>query len=389
MGSGSVTPFRYLSYTQEVLFGPGERARLPQAVQRFGWRRLMLVTSGSARRSGHAAQLEQLLGGSLAATYDHVQPHVPETQVAEAAALAAEREAEAIIGLGGGSPIGLAKAVAHDLAAKRASPPPNAAYLPIIAIPTTYAGSEMTAVYGVTRHTPEGGTLKVTVSDPLIAPRLVVYDPELTLDLPPELTASTGMNALAHCIEALYSVTRHPLSSAAAVSGLSLIGRALPVCCAEPGNGQARGDMLAGAHLAGASLASAAMALHHGVCHVLGGTAGVPHGIANSIILPHTMRFNADALVPTPPAKTWGQLAASALDLPPAEGPIAAANAAAEWVHQLTGRLGLPQRLREAGVREADLPSLAQLAFASRTVHNNPKPINSAAELEALLRAAW
>jgi len=387
--------FRYLGYAQEVIFAPGALARLPDAVQRFGWSRLLLVTSGSARRAGQVEQLERLLGGRLLAVYDHVQPHVPEAQVAEAVSLAAQHTVEAVIGLGGGSPLGMAKAVSQGLEAQRTGQPARAAFpteqplVPVIAIPTTYAGSEMTAVYGVTRQKPGGGTLKVTVTDPKVAPKLVVYDPELTLDLPSELTASTGINALAHCVEALYSVTRHPMSTAAALGGLRYISQALPRCHAEPRDLPARADMLAGAHLAGASLASAAMALHHGLCHVLGGTAGVPHGIANSIILPHAMRFNAGAQVPPPPAQAWGELAAAALGLPPADSPIAAAMAAADWVYQLVGRLGLPQHLRDAGVNEADLPRLAQLAFESRTVQNNPLPITSPAPLEALLRAAW
>jgi maleylacetate reductase len=387
--------FRYLGYAQEVIFGPGTLSRLGEAVERIGWRRLLLCTTGSARRAGHVAQLENILGDRLLGIYDHVQPHVPETQVAEALALAAQHNVEAVIGLGGGSAIGLAKAVSHGLEEQRTGKPARAAFptdqprVPVIAIPTTYAGSEMTAVYGVTRQTATGEALKFTVTDPKVAPKLVIYDPELTLDLPPDLTAATGINALAHCVEALYSVSRHPLSTAAAVSGLRHIAHALPRCHAVPNDLEARAELLAGAHLAGASLASAAMALHHGLCHVLGGTAGVPHGIANSIILPHAMRFNSDALVPAPPAEPWGVQAAAALGLSAAAGAQAAAEAAADKVYELVGQLGLPQRLGQAGVREADLPRLAQLAFESRTVQNNPKPIASPAALAALLRAAW
>ena len=391
----SPNEFRYFGYAQEIIFGPGALARLSEAVERFGWRRLLLCTTGSARRLGHAAQVEGLLGERLLATYDPVLPHVPENQVIEALALASRHGVEAVIGLGGGSPIGMAKAVSQRLEEQRTGKPARAAFpteqplAPVIAIPTTYAGSEMTAVFGVTRQTPAGEPLKVTVTDPKVAPKLVIYDPELTLDLPPSLTASTGINALAHCVEALYSVTRHPLSTAAALSGLSHIANALPRCHAAPNDIDARSEMLAGAHLAGASLASAAMALHHGLCHVLGGTAGVPHGIANGLILPHAMRFNAGALAPQPPDKPWGMQAAAALGLPPAANPQAAAQAAADWVYQLIGQLGLPQHLRQAGVREADLPRLAQLAFENRTVQNNPKPIDSPAPLEALLRDAW
>jgi alcohol dehydrogenase len=185
-------------------------------------------------------------------------------------------------------------------------------------------------------------------------------------------------------MEALYSITRHPLSTAAAISGVRYITSALPRCYAHGDDLEARAQMLLGAHLAGLSLASVSMGLHHGLCHVLGGTAGVPHGIANSIILPHAMRFNADATAP--------QLlpAVEAMDIPlNGVSPAAAVEAAAQRIYELVGQMNLPQRLRDAGVPEADLPRLAQLAFQNRTVQNNPKPITHAAQIEALLREAW
>ena len=386
-----MSEFRYIGFAQEIIFGPGALARLSEAVDRFGWRRLALCTTGSARRGGRVAQIEAALGERLMATYDRVQPHVPDFQVAEALALAAEKEIDAVIGLGGGSPIGMAKAVSAALEEKRAGRPARAAFptdqplVPVVAIPTTYAGSEMTAVYGVTHH--EGGTArKVTVADPKIAPKLVIYDPQLTLDLPPGMTASTGINALAHCIEALYSITRHPFSTAAAIGGVRYIVNALPRCYADGNDLDSRTKMLMGAHLAGASLASVAMGLHHGLCHVLGGMAGVPHGVANSIILPHAMRFNADATAPqlAPAVEAMGIA-------PNGRSAEAAVEAAAQKVYDLVGQMNLPRRLRDAGValREADLPRLAQFAFQSRTVQNNPKPITDPAQIEALLRAAW
>jgi alcohol dehydrogenase class IV len=381
--------YRYVSHAQEVIFGSGSLARLSQAVDGFGWRRLMLCTSRSVRAGGHVASVEAALGDRLVATFDRVQPHVQDVQVAEALALAGQAEVDALIGLGGGSAIGMAKAVASALEEQRTGRPARAAtptdqpLVPVVALPTTYAGSEMTPVYGIT-HTRETPPRKVTVNDPKVAPKLVVYDPKLTLDLPPPMTASTGLNALAHCMEALYSITRHPLSTAAAISGVRYITSALPRCYAHGDDLEARAQMLLGAHLAGLSLASVSMGLHHGLCHVLGGTAGVPHGIANSIILPHAMRFNADATAP--------QLlpAVEAMDIPlNGVSPAAAVEAAAQRIYELVGQMNLPQRLRDAGVPEADLPRLAQLAFQNRTVQNNPKPITHAAQIEALLREAW
>jgi maleylacetate reductase len=363
--------FKYISYTQEVIFAPGALTRLRESVERAGWRGLMLCTSRSMRAGGWVQKIESNLGEKLVAIFDQVQPHVQDVQVHAALALAKETSAEAVIGMGGGSPLGMAKAIGFQL------------HLPIIAIPTTYAGSEMTAVYGIT-HTDENPPRKVTVNDPKIMPRLVIYDPELTLDLPPELTASTGINALAHCLEALYSKTRNPLSSAAAIEGVRHIHNALFRCFQEGSNIEARTEMLLGSHLAGFSLASVSMGLHHGLCHVLGGTANVPHGIANAIILPHAIRFNADATATqlVPAAEAMGV----SLDGIRPEGAI---KVMGRRIFELIGRMDLPQRLREAGVAESDLPRLAEIAFANRTIQNNPKPITSVQQLERLLRDAW
>ena len=380
--------FHYVAYAQEVIFGPGSVGRLGETVERLGAQRIMLCTSRSLRAGGYVATMESILGSRLVAIFDEVLPHVQDVQAEEASAFAEGKQIDAVIGLGGGSPLGMAKAVAYELE-KRARPLPHPSTLasqplvPVVAIPTTYAGSEMTAVFGIT-HTREKPPRKITVSDAKIVPKIVLYDPNLTLDLPPALTASTGINALAHCIEALYSRTRHPLSTAAAVSAVRHIAEALPVCYAQGSDLDARTQMLIGAHLAGRSLADVTMGLHHGLCHVLGGTANVPHGIANSIILPHAMRFNAEM--------TAQQLlpAAEALGVRVEElSPVAAVEAAAQKVFDLVGQMKLPQRLRDVGVREADLSEFAQMAFRNRTVHNNPRPVTDAGEIERLLRAAW
>ncbi len=384
--------FRYTSYAQEIIFAADSVARLVDAVERFHWRRLMLCSTGSLRRGGHIALLEKALGSRLVAVYEHVQPHVPDFQVAEALELASEKEIDALIGMGGGSPIGMAKAVSMALEEKRTGParaafPIDQPLVPVIAIPTTYAGSEMTPTYGITYHN-DGTARKVTVTDAKITPKLVIYDPLLTLNLSSAMTASTGINALAHCIEALYSITRNPLSTSAALSGMRSIYTALPLCYADGNDLEARTEMLVGAFLAGSALSHVTMALHHGLCHILGGTAGVPHGVANSIILPHAMRFNLDA--------TAIQLAQAAEAIGVGRdksGPYISDEAAAEEVveriYKLIGRMKLPQHLRDVGVKEADLPYLAQLALQSRAVKSNPKPITDAVQIEALLQAAW
>src|SRR5947207_5363658 len=381
--------FRYSSYAQEIIFGPGSLARLDEAVERFHWQRLLLCSTGTLRRDGTIASLEEALAKRLVAVYAHVQPHVPDFQVVEATALAHENEVDAVIGLGGGSAIGMAKAVSLSLEEKRKGRPARAAFptdqplVPVVAIPTTYAGSEMTPTYGIT-HYVNGSARKITVTDVKVTPKLTIYDPLLTLNLPPTMTASTGVNALAHCIEALYSITRNPLSTAAAISGVRAIMHALPRCYAVGNDIEARTEMLIGAFLAGTALSNVAMALHHGLCHVLGGTAGVPHGIANSIILPHAMRFNLEATAPqlVPAAEAMGIV-------PSGKSPEAAVEEAVHRIYNLIGQMNLRQHLREVGVQEIDLPHLAQIALQSRAVQSNPRPITEAAQIEAVLRAAW
>jgi maleylacetate reductase len=387
-GIHPVTEFCYTGFAQRVIFGPGSIARLGEAVDRFAWQRMMLCTNRSQRANSQAVAVESTLGRRLVASYEWVQPHVRDSQIAEALALAIEKEVEAVIALGGGSPIGMAKAVSAALEEQRTGRPTRTAsptdqpLVPVAAIPTTYAGSEMTPIYGITHHT-DGATRKITLNDPKVAPRLVIYDPQLTLDLPPAMTASTGINALAHCVEALYSITRHPLSAAAALGGVRHINHALVRCYSNGADLEARTEMMIGAHLAGFALSSVAMGLHHGLCHVLGGTVGVPHGVANSIVLPHAMRFNRAA-------GGWGLPAAEAMGIA-TDGlsAEAAAEAAAKKVSDLVIQMNLPQRLRDAGVKEADLPRLAQLAYQSGTVRNNPEAVDDPTQIETMLRVMW
>ena len=381
--------FHYTFFAQEIIFDRGALGQLGDLTRRFGWRRMLLCATAGARARGALAPVEAALGERLVATYERVQAHVPESDVMAATDLAAEHDVDAIIAYGGGSAIGVAKAASLALEERRTGRPARVAYptdqplVPTVAIPTTYAGSEITPVYGVTREV-DGVANKITVTDPKITPKLVVYDPLLTLDLPPRATAGTGINAVAHCVEALYSITRNPLSSAAALAGLRALSRSLRRCWEDGADIEAREEALSGAFLAGTALSNVKMGLHHGVCHVIGGATGAAHGDANSVMLAHVMRFNLDATAP--------QLAqaAEAMGIPASgrsaeEAAASAAQMVADWVEQMR----LPRRLREIGVQEEMLPELARMAFASRTVHNNPKPITDAAQLETLLREAW
>ena len=204
--------------------------------------------------------------------------HVP-VEVAQAAVSAARAKgADGLIAIGGGSTTGLAKAVALEL------------NLPILAVPTTYAGSEMTPIWGLT----EGG-VKRTGKDTRVLPRTAIYDPELTLGLPAALSGVSGLNAIAHCVEALYSENANPLISIMAEEGIRALGRSLPVVVRDPGDIAARGDALYGAWLGGTVLGAVGMAIHHKLCHTLGGTFDLPHAETHAIVLPHATAYNAAA----------------------------------------------------------------------------------------------
>src|SRR3989440_6679819 len=246
----------------------------------------------------------------------------------------------------------------------------------LIAIPTTYAGSEMTPVFGTTDRAERRKTVR---RDDAVLPKLVIYDPEVTLDLSPELTASTAINALAHCVEACYAREVNPLVPPVALEGVRRIVRSLPLCITNGRNLDAREDLLTGAYLAGFSIGNATMALHHGLCHVLGGKTGVAHGVLNTIMLPHVMHFNADAV---PDAMS---AIADAMDAGARTRDFAAAP---RGVAALVASLPVPQRLRDAGVPESILGLVAAEAAGNSAVQANPKPVTEA-DLVELLRSAW
>lgn len=381
-----MTAFTLVDAARQVVFGAGSLAGLGEVVERFSWERVLLCTIPRFRRSGLADRVSGILGDRLAAVYAEAAPHVPEAGVSAATEIALERDADAVLGLGGGSPIGLAKAVSLALEEMRtgrtkpAPPPTEPPRVPVIAIPTTYSGSELTPIYGITRDV-DGTPRKISVRNPKVVPKLVVYDPELTLDLPPEMTASSGINALAHCVEAVYSTTRNPVATAAALAGVRLIYASLPLAVARGDDLAVRTDLLEGAYLAATAIATARIGLHHGLCHVLGGTVGVPHGIANAVMLPHAMRFNARgaAFELAEVARAMGLTGVEEDGL---------AEAACRAVADLVAELGLPQRLREVGVAEEDLPALARAAMSSKAVQANPVEITEL-EVGAVYHAAF
>lgn len=381
--------FSYAGHAQDITFGVGSSKNVDDLADRFGWERILLVTSGSHVRNGNAGRVVERLQDKLIASFDSTLPHVQVEQVDEVVSLAQEHSVDAVVGLGGGSVIGMAKATSDRLQEARTGTlareahPLTPALVPTMILPTTYAGSEMTTVYGVTGPV-DGVRRKMTVSGRNVVPRVVVYDPELTVSMPSELTGTSAMNALAHCFEALYSARRDPLASAAALRGIRAIGQSLPAASANGEDLNARAALLEGAFLAGSALAQVQMAIHHGVCHVLGGSAGVPHGVANTIVLPHALRFNREV--------ARAELAEVAITLDLArrsDDQLQGADQVIDWLEGIVRDLGLPSRLRDHGVDEDRLPELASIAMDGAPVKSNPRPVESVHEMESFLRGMW
>jgi maleylacetate reductase len=343
-------PFEYELLPRRIVFGPGAGDRLAGEVDRLGARRVLVVAS--PRR---AAGLRERLPRRWAGSFTDVVQHVPVETASAAREQAAKLHADCLVACGGGSAIGLAKAVALE------------ARLPIVALPTTYAGSEMTPIWGMTT-----GRRKQTGRDPGVAPVVILYDPTLTTAMPARLTASSGMNAVAHCVEGLYGPGANPVTAALATEGLHRLAAGLVASVRDPADLAARGEALLGAHLAGSVLAVAGVAIHHQLCHVLGGALALDHADLNAVVLPHAVHFVAPA-APLEMARVEAALGAERGD-------------AAGALHDLARALGAPASLAAIGMDAADLDLVAEAAAAR--VSQRPRPAGQA-ELRALLRAAW
>ena len=324
-----------------MVFGAGSFARVPDELAALGLQRILLVASASSKPL--AEQLAQRLGDRVVARVHEVQQHVPEAHAEEATRLAREGEADGVVTIGGGSATGLGKAVAV------------ATGLPLVAVPTTYAGSEATPVFGVT------GTRKRTGRDPRALPRVVVYDAELTTGLPAALSATSGLNALAHCVEALWVEGANPVTDLLAAEGIRVLTRCLPRATWNPLEVALRDDALYGAWLAGTAFAGAGSGLHHTMCHVLGGTWGLDHGATHAVLLPHVAAYNAGA---APQALAT---VARAMGVPDA----------ARGLWDLARTLAAPETLEAIGMPHDGLARAARLtveAVGSR----NPRPVDVA-----------
>lgn len=266
----------YSALPSRVIFGAGAVAEVAPEIDRFGASRALLIDG--LFDATLRARIEADLAGRHAGTIDEVAQHVPAEVAARALAQARAVNADALIALGGGSATGLAKAIALETG------------VPILAIPTTYAGSEMTPIWGITAN-----GRKTTGSDPRVLPRTVVYDPELVLSLPPRVGAASGMNAMAHCVEALWTPAANPVTDAVAGDGMARLARGLRAAHADPADLAARAESLRGAWLAGTALAVGGTGLHHKLCHVLGGSFGLPHAEVHAAVLPWVVDYYRDA----------------------------------------------------------------------------------------------
>ena len=321
-----------------VRFGAGALGHLKEEVAGLGATRAIVFSTPEQQSDaeGALARLETLGAG----TFSGAVMHVPVDTVAAALETVDRLKADCSVAIGGGSTIGLAKAVALERG------------LPILAVPTTYAGSEMTPIWGLT----EGG-LKKTGRDRKVLPRTVIYDPTLTVTMPARLSGTSGMNAMAHCVEGLYAENANPIMTLFAAEGIRALGRSLPIVVHDPQNIEARSDAQYGAWLSGAVLGNVGMAIHHKLCHTLGGSFNLPHAEVHTVVLPHAVAYNRDA---APDAMA---IAAEALGV----------EDAARGLYDLAGRLDAPIALRDIGMPADGLDRAAELA--TENPYYNPRPI--------------
>ena len=342
--------FIYDSLATRVIFGVGSLDSLPEEVSRLGSKALVLCTP---YQRDQVEEVAKTLGTLAVGFYDKAAMHVPIETAQDARKEADRVGADVYVTVGGGSTTGLGKAIALQFGC------------PIVSVPTTYAGSEMTPIWGLT----EGG-IKKTGRDKKVLPRTVIYDPTLTTSLPANLSATSAMNAIAHSVEALYARDRNPIINIIAEESIRALAQSLPKIMQAPKDLDARSEALYGAWLAGMSLGSVGMALHLKLCHTLGGSFNLPHSEVHTVIIPHATAYNSSA------APEAMKCIARALGQPEA----------ADGLFQLENTLGTPTKLSEIGMRYEDLDLAADLA--SKNPYYDPRPITREG-IRALLEAAF
>jgi alcohol dehydrogenase class IV len=349
---------------QRVAFGSGEAAaNLSAEAGNLGATKVMLI----------AAEAEMHLADTIAADipvalrYDDVVMHVP-VEVAELArAAAAGHDVDVLVSVGGGSTTGLAKAIAMTTG------------LPIVAVPTTYAGSEATPVWGLTE-----GAKKTTGVDTKVLPRVVIYDAALTMSLPVEMSVASGLNALAHCVDSLWAPNADPINAALAAEGIRSLAVGLPKVVADPMDLDGREHALYAAYLSAAAFASAGSGLHHKICHVLGGKYNLPHAQTHATVLPYVLAFNGPA---APDAERRIAAAFGGTGFGTRFGTGSSTGGALDGLVALKGELNAPRALADYGFTEDSIPEAAAAILPSVPA-SNPRPV-TAEDLRTLLRAAW
>lgn len=370
----TVRAFVHVGLPSRVVFGAGTLAQVAGEVEHLGLRRALVLSTPGQRRL--AEEIVRRVGARAAGVFDGAVMHVPFETVLAARAAAQAVGADGCIAIGGGSTIGLGKALALDAATlsaaagESAALPPEIASgawtsLPTLAIPTTFSGSEMTPVFGVTAH----GN-KRTGRDARVLPRTVIYDPELLATLPDKVAGPSGINGIAHCVEALWARDGNPITSLMAEEGIRTLGASLPRVVGDPGAGDARAEALYGAWLSGSCLAAVTTALHHKLCHLLGGRYDLPHAETHTVVLPHAIEYNREL---APEAISRIRVALGGAD--PAQG-----------LYDLARGLGAPVALRELGLSASALDEVAELVMAG--TYYNPRPLERTA-IRQLLQAAW
>lgn len=342
--------FIYTGLPVRVVFGRGKLAEVAVELDRLGARRALVLTTPRQAAEGEA--LGARIGSAFAGTFSGATMHTPVEVTEKALAVLRETGADCVVSFGGGSTTGLGKALALRTGIDQ------------LCIPTTYAGSEMTPILGQT----EGGR-KTTLTDGAVLPETVIYDVDLTMTLPPALSATSGINAIAHAVEALYAKDRNPVISLMAEEGIRALAAALPVIVRDPADAMARGDALYGAWLCGLCLGSVGMALHHKLCHTLGGSFDLPHAETHTVVLPHAVAYNAEA---APEAMA-------------AIGRAIGAGDAAQGLFNLVGRLGARQALRDLGMPVEGIDKAADIAIEKP--YWNPRPVERGAIRDLIARA--
>ncbi len=343
--------FRYKALPWNIVFGAGARSRLPEELAKLGYSRALVLATPIQKETGQ--EIVKLLGDKAAGLFNRAKMHVPVETLNLALAEAKRLDADCSVSVGGGSTTGLGKALAFHLD------------LPNVVLPTSYAGSEMTNVWAVTQD-----NRKVTRRDNVVVPTLTIYDPELTLTLPPAFAAASGMNAMAQAVANAAAEDANPVSSVMALEGIRALARSLPLIISEPDNMDARTGAMYGACLAAAALGTGSTGLHHRLCHTFGGTFNTPHAETHTILLPHSVAYNAGAR-PEATRRIAGALGVGD---------------AATGLFELAGNLGAPTALRDIGVEEADLDEAAAVTLEKPI--NNPEPVTRE-RVRALLDNAW